>query len=185
MSRVKGSNLINRMKYIDAKATPEQKEKILALLDPELRKLIQHGVLPSTWYPFDYINDLLEKTDRVMGQGDLALVPQIGRFVGEQAVHGIYKIFIKFGSVGFIIEKAAALWGQLNDSGQMKGVQDTPKSGRILLTNFPTPSKALGYFLQGWSEAVVELSGEKNVKASVTHWPDAQNSLLEITACWD
>jgi len=40
MSRVKGSNLINRMKYIDAKATPEQKER-LAGLSPDQVKLTE------------------------------------------------------------------------------------------------------------------------------------------------
>ncbi len=185
MPRVKGSTLINRLQYLDVKGTPEQKEQILKTLDAEFQRSIRVGLMPAVWYPLDYFVTLMVSMDKVMGRGDLNLIPEIGRFAGELACKGIYKIFFKIGSVEFILKRAPQFWQQLFDTGTLSITADGHGKATLRLEKFEGLPKVLCLSLQGWSQALLELAGAKNAKLDVVRWPKPGDPTFEMAGRWD
>ncbi|MEW6516350.1 MAG: hypothetical protein AB1439_05525 [candidate division FCPU426 bacterium] len=167
MARVKGSALIARLNFLRDQCTPEQQTRVRALLSAEMVELLENGAFASQWYPLQYLVEFSRAIDQVKGQGDGALLVEMGRRSAGEAVRGIYKIFFKFGSPEFIIQRAAQVWNRYYDSGQLQTEVKGKGCVHITLSAFDTPMHEHCLSVLGWIQGVVEASGAKNVEAKV------------------
>ncbi|MEW6516351.1 MAG: hypothetical protein AB1439_05530 [candidate division FCPU426 bacterium] len=185
MAKVKGTALMPRIKYLEEKATPEQKEKIVALLSPEFQKEVRQGIFLGTWYPFEYYIEINRALDKVLGTGDLSLIPKLGYYSADQGLKGVYKLFYKVGSPEFIIQRGAKVWNQYFVNGQLNVAKVAPGEARITLTEVESPTEEHCLSVLGWVHRTLELSGGKNVRTEMSKCRRKGAPFCEITARWD
>ena len=77
--QVTGHVIRSRYTYV-RKQGPEAFQSVLAELGPEAREMFENGPLETQWYPYDVYVDLSIVIDRVLGNGDLQLVYEMGSF---------------------------------------------------------------------------------------------------------
>jgi len=185
LAKIKGSALIARMNYIRQKCTPEQKERILAELDEDIKKIFNFTVFASQWYPLEHMVNLSLAIDKVMGKGDQALLWELGYFSAVEAVKGIYKVFFKIGTPEFVIRRSAQLWNRYYDSGKMTAVLLKKNQVSLVLEDFDSPMHEHCLAVQGWIQGVLELSGGKNVKIENSQCRAKRAKVCEFVASWE
>ena len=146
---------------------------VSAALSPAARKVMEDGPLETQWYPYDVYIEMSEVIDRVLGEGDLALVQEMGSFSCEHNLTGIYRLFFRWGNLGFLVDRAAKAWHSQYDFGSMKSTRDPDNRNHVTLelTNCPRPTRALYLAVKGWVMTAAELSGSELVKAE-DHYTD-------------
>ncbi len=185
MAKVKGTALMPRVKYLEEKANPAQKERVIALLSPGFQQDLRQGILLGQWYPFEYYIELNRALDKVLGIGDLSLIPKLGYYSADQGLKGVYKLFYKVGSPEFIIQRGAKVWNQYFVNGQLSVQVIAPKDVRVLLTDVESPTEEHCLSVLGWVHRTLELSGGKNVRAEMSKCRRKGAPYCEITARWD
>jgi hypothetical protein len=186
MAKIKGSMLVNRLKFIDERGNPEKKQKVISLLSPEFQKEVLKGILAVTWYPLDYVTQIVKAIDQVLGKGDMGLYEDIGYHSAAQAARGIYSLFFKLGSPEFIMNKAPTLWRQLMDNGECY-VQFLGNKKLIIGIRGMEMKMSIEVFLglKGWTCALLEKSGAKNVKVGILKYPADDLFGGELSATWE
>lgn len=168
MAKVKGSALVARLNYYRDHCTPEQQAQIKELLPADAASLLQLGAFTSQWYPLQHLIDLSRAIDQVKGSGDGTLILELGRKSAHEAVRGIYRIFFKFGSPEFVIQRAAQVWSRYYDSGQLQVDLLGPGHAQVTLNDFDTPAHEHCLSVSGWIRGMLEASGAKNVATAVS-----------------
>ncbi len=184
MAKVKGSALVARVNFLRDQCTPEQQGQVKALLSEELNQLLELGAFASQWYPLQYLVDISRALDQVKGRGDGALILEMGRQSAHEAVRGIYKIFFKFGSPEFVIQRAAQVWSRYYDSGQLQ--VDVLEKGRVqvALSDFDTPIHEHCLAVSGWIRGMLEASGGKNVDTKIVQCRKQGARVCSFEARW-
>jgi hypothetical protein len=159
VAQVKGSTLGSRLQWVDAHHGPEGRAKLMATLQPDSRLVVERRILKSAWYPFEAFLDVTVCIDKLFGVGDLALCKELGRFGADANLPTLYRLFYILGSVRWIMDRAAALWGVNYDSGKLAIEHIEPGLTVMHIEGFATPHRAHCLALQGWAERSVELSG--------------------------
>mgnify|MGYP006305373267 CR=1 FL=1 len=164
MVEVKGSTLVPRWHYLKEHGTAEQIEKVKQRLPEGMRRIADGGLLHNQWYPFEYFVALNRVLDEVLGRGDLALIPVLGRDAAQRVLPTVYRVFYRIGSPDFIITQAARVWRQYYNSGRLSLERIGPKRVDLLILEFETPAVEHCLSIQGWLEKTLELSGGRDIK---------------------
>jgi hypothetical protein len=168
MTRVKGSTLVPRLNYLKAHDPGDGLNRLLSGLTPDCAAAVRAGLMTHEWYPLDFYVQLNRGIDRVLGNGDLKVVWTLGRHSAEEALQGIYKVFLKVGSPEFVIKAASTIWKQYYDTGVMTLVKDPAAGGRKLfrltVQGFQQNDESIWLAIGGWIERTLELSGGRKVK---------------------
>ena len=140
---------------------------MVAELSPEVRDLLEQGIIETRWYPAEFLYDLVETIDRVLGAGDLALCEEMGAYSAELNVTGALRgLIFKFGNPKWGLKFAPRGWAAQFDKGEMVTVEATSNSTVLQLKNVPggvRPCVVAG--VKGWLLKAVELFG-----AEVQEW---------------
>lgn len=164
MARVKGSAVTSRIRFVRDRGGEDAIAKLRAALSPESRSLIELGILPHAWVPFELFVDVNVAADRVLGDGDLGLVREMGKFGAKLNLPTLYRIFYRIGSLPFVLRKAGRLWEVHYDSGRLD-VETGDDWATLAICEFATPHRAHCLSVLGWAEAAGELSGVKVLEA--------------------
>lgn len=185
MAKVKGTALMPRIKYMEEKSSPEQKERVISQLSPEFQKDLHQGILLGSWYPFEYYLEINRALDLVLGTGDFSLIPKLGYYSAEQGLKGVYKLFYKVGSPEFIIARGAKVWNQYFVNGQLNVEEVARRVVRLTLTDVEAPSEEHCLSVLGWVRRMLELAGAKNVRTEQSKCRRKGAPYCEIMARWD
>lgn len=163
--QVTGHVIRSRYMYV-RKQGEEAFARVLAALEPEGRKVMEEGPLETVWYPYDVYLDISTTIDRVLGEGDLQLVYEMGSFSCEHNLTGIYRVFFRFGNINFLINQAAKAWHSQYDFGVMKVHRDPDTKNLVTLelSEVPRPSKVLFLAVKGWVVKAAQLSGSELIR---------------------
>lgn len=158
------SGHVLRSRYLFLKSLGDEAvQKVTAELSPRVQQLVIDGPLETQWYPFDDVIELMVTTDRVCGSGDMSLCSDMGRFSCETNLTGIYRVFFRFGSLNFILKRAAKAFRAQYDSGDMEVLEATDGMCRLRLQEFPKPHRAHCLAIGGWMRRAGELTGEEHL----------------------
>jgi hypothetical protein len=157
--RVSGIVLRSRWLFVHARGREAEKQ-VLAALPEDLREAFP-AVLETRWYPFEYFVTITETIDRVLGEGDLALAYEMGRFNSDHNLTTVMRLIFKFGNIGWLLDRAAKAWSTQYDDAEMKVVRrDVGKEVVVELHGHPEPCRAQCLGIKGWMVRAAELSGE-------------------------
>lgn len=165
--RVKGSALKTRLIYVQERGA-DSYARYLRELAPGTRAIVEDGLLPNDWYPYECFLNLCETADRVVGKGDLSLCDELGRHGCDVNLTSMYRLLFKVGSVNFILRRAAVAWRTTYDTGEMRVLEQKEGFAHLRLEGWPQPQRAHCLSVRGWMHRAAEISGAKAVKSKDT-----------------
>jgi len=160
---VKGSVLSSVPKFVQKRFGDDALQRWHARLSPEAEAVYSKPIMPSIWYPL--LPCLAEPTvalcDLFYG-GDMKGAWESGRFTAQDALHGIYKIFVIVGSPQAILKKGATAMSMLYRPSEIALTDYQDKRATLTLTKFPEPHRALDARLGGFIEESLVICGCKS-----------------------
>ena len=164
---VKGSPVRSLQKFLDAELTPEQRETVLSSLPADFAKRFRTPVLATETVPVHILNRMTEAGAKAKGEAVEVFARRAGREAASEAVKGIYRFFALIMTPPALLSKAGQMWSSLYNKGELKVDDQTEKSARIRLTNFPSEVAGCSR-ITGWLERMAELTGVKNIRVEQT-----------------
>lgn len=164
---VKGSPVRSLQKFIDAELNPEQRDIVFRALPAEYAARFGKPVLATETVPVHMLNRITEEAARAKGETVEVFARRAGREAAGDAVKGIYRFFALVMTPPALLSKAGQMWSSLYNRGELRVEEQTDKSARLRLNNFPSEIAGCSR-VTGWIERMAELTGVKNVKIEQT-----------------
>jgi hypothetical protein len=184
--QVRGSALWGRKEWIRRHRGQEGLEQLLPDLSPAGRNVLRSEIDPGAWYNYPLFLDLAVALDRRFGDGDYKLNVEIGRFGAHHNTPKLYSLFIRLGSVDWVLNRAAKLWREHFNAGSL--VIHTEKGApraEAEIIDWPEPHLAHSYSVVGFAHGVIELSGAKNVVTELVSCRSVGGETTRLRARWD
>jgi hypothetical protein len=161
---VKGSAFHVRIAWLRLAQGGAVVDRIQAEVGDDVARLIEQGAARADWYPLAWFIELNQAIDRVVGRGDLTMVKELGRHAAEAQLTTIYRLFIKLGTITWILARAARLWNLHFDSGRLLLREFPDGQLEVEILDFAAPHRVHCLAVQGWVERAIELSGARDVE---------------------
>jgi hypothetical protein len=122
--------------------------------------------------------------DRVHGLGDLGLCFEAGRFSAGWSLNTVLKVFLRFKSPLWLVDKGTRIWTRYHDTGRWKVT--TPGPNQILgeLYDFAVRDTAFCARLRGWLHGAVEMTGGINVSVTESRCAARGHSHCAFLMSW-
>lgn len=160
---VKGSVLQSLPKFIQKRFGEDAVKRWLAKLGPQASEVYSNPIMSSLWYPL--IPCLAEPTTtmcELFYAGDMKGAWEAGRFSAQEALGGIYRIFVIVGSPQTILKKGATAMAMLYRPSEIAVVNVEEKRATLRITRFPEPHPAIDHRFGGFVEQSLVICGCKN-----------------------
>ena len=184
MAQVKGTAVVASVRYVSERFGASALAAVLKGLPDEDRRILEGGVLASSWYPVPLFLRFMQEAEKQLGAKEPDLVRRMGRASADYGVKTVYKIFFKVGSPAFIIGRAARVFGSYYDTGKLT-VVDTSSGGAVLDLEGFEGAPQFCERIRGWMERTVELAGAKNLRAEHTLCVHRGDALCRFEGTWD
>jgi hypothetical protein len=146
---------------------PDAVGRVLAALPAEDRTLLG-DVQAIGWYPVEPVLRYHRSLDTLYGKGDLALCERAGRFSAGWSLNTVLKVFLRFRSPTWLIDRATRVWDRYHDTGQWTVTTPAPHKFIGELTGFGVRDHGFCARLRGWLAGAVELTGGTNAEVHET-----------------
>ncbi len=183
MADINGRVLLDALAAVKGRVGEPGLSKIVKSLSDGSRKVFESPILFSDWYPLDAFTEFLEADVRETANGDCGVLEKRSERVIESQLRGVYRIFVRLGSPGFVISRIAAV-----HQTYFRGVKIVPKvEGRmatIRYIGFQRQHNILEPTIIGFFRKALEISGAKRPDLKFTV-PIAQaGPYSELTIAW-
>ncbi|HEX4353318.1 MAG TPA: 4-vinyl reductase [Polyangiales bacterium] len=170
MANFKGTVFESVRMFAEHQFGPEAHDRLLSELSSADREVLT-GANAIAWYPIEPVLRYHHALDRIYGTGDLSLCEQAGRFSASWSMNHVLKVFLRFRSPDWLVERATSVWGRYHDSGRWEIVTDANHPQRIQgsLRDFAVRDRAFCARLCGWLAGAAELTGGKHANVFETH----------------
>jgi uncharacterized protein DUF2378 len=183
MAQVKGTAVGASVRFVSERFGASSLAGVLRALPDEDRRLLEGGVLASSWYPMPVFLRFMEEAEKQLGAQEPDLVRQMGRASADYGVKTVYKIFFKIGSPEFIIGRAARVFGSYYDTGTMTVVETAPGRAVLDLAGFAGAPQFCER-IRGWMERTVELAGATGLRSEHTRCVHRGDDRCRFEGTW-
>ena len=180
----KGVALISLKEFVQHKF-PDRFEEWLSSLSKDSQEIMGGAVLASAWYPLNL--GLAEPTQRICDlfyHGTPQGAWEAGRFSAEHALKGIYKLFIRVCTPGFLVAKSTTLLNIYYRPIQAVLVAKDADRGVVHVTKFPEPDLYVEHRIGGWIERALELTGSNGIRVVITESLAKGGAYTEYIGSW-
>ena len=155
---------------------------------PENVQTIYSKVIDSSqWYPLKEggllptrkIADLFFNGDYEKGAWEA------GKYSAQKALTGIYKIFVKASSPGYIVQRASRVFSTYYRPCQMAVVEQTGASVVLEISNMTESDIVIEYRIAGWINRALEISGAKNITIDIPRSICRGDAVTQLSISWD
>lgn len=182
---VKGSALASMPKFIRKEFGKDGLQQWLSKLSPEVRTVFDTTLKESAWYP---LQEMLIAPTAVFCQlfynWDYKGAWELGRFSADYGLKGVYRLFIKFGSPEFLINKASTILPSYYTPSSMEVVESREGLAVVRITEFPDIDKVIEYRIGGWMESALEICGCWNIQVDMTKAMTRNAPFTEYNITW-
>lgn len=183
MAEIKGVVLADTIHAIRSRAGDPELQKIISQLSPAARETFEHPIQISTWYPLDTFVEFLEADIQVTAAGNREILIARSEKVIEAQLQGIYKIFVKLGSPGFVITRISAVHATyFKDVHIIPELQD--HSATIKYVGFAKHHDIMQFIILGFYRKALELCGAKQVSLNFTVSISEGAAFSELNITW-
>jgi hypothetical protein len=162
----KGIAFTHARAYVEETFSPSAWVEVLSRVPPEDREVLGSTVATG-WYELGLYARLLRTIDAHLGQSNLELLTQIGRWAAEQDFTTIYRLFFRFADPIYAIEKLAEYWRRFHDSGTWTVERSGQGRATGTLREWGFVDRALCRETAAYMSRVLELVGATEVR--LTH----------------
>ena len=181
---VKGTAPLSLSAFVKKKF-PDRFQEWLDALPPASQKIHSSAILAFEMYLlYDSLIAPTQKVCDLFFGGDERGALETGRHSAGFALKGIYKVFFKFGSPQFIIDRASRVFSNYYPEGMLRVAESS--SGRCVLqiVKFPEPYRLLEIDIAGWLDGTLELLDKKERKVEITRRMSSCDPVTEYMATW-
>jgi hypothetical protein len=182
---VKGSVLQTLPKFIRKRFGQMGQDQWLGALSDQARQAYDEGIIPSGWYP---LTPLMAEPTMLMCdlffEGDLKGAWECGKFSADDALRGLYRAFVVFGSPHFIIKKGATVMPTFYRPASIEVADVQAKSATLHIVEFPEPHPAVEARIGGWMEQGLVVCGCKNVAVKSGRLMSRGDAISEFFVSW-
>jgi hypothetical protein len=167
LANFKGTVFESTRMFTEQQFGAEGLARVLAKLSEEDRTLLS-DVQTIGWYPVEPILRYHHALADVFGRGDLAVCTAAGRFSATWSMNTVLKVFLRFKSPTWLIDRATRVWSRYHDTGRWEVSSTGP--GNIIgeLHDYAVRDEAFCARLRGWLQGAVEATGGKKAIVSET-----------------
>ncbi|HEX3597994.1 MAG TPA: 4-vinyl reductase, partial [Polyangiaceae bacterium] len=158
--------------------------RVLADLSAEDRAVLS-DVQAIGWYPVEPVLRYHRSLDRIYGKGDLELCVRAGRFSAGWSLNTVLKVFLRFKSPTWLIDRATRVWDRYHDTGQWTVTTPLPNKFVGELTGFGVRDVGFCARLRGWLAGAVELTGGSNAVTVETKCACRGSERCVFAVSWD
>lgn len=184
MLQIKGKVLLDTIKAVKARSGESELAKIVECLGDEAKQIFQGTIDLSGWYSLDAFVDFLEADIRETANGDRGVLTKRAEVVIESQLRGIYGIFVRHGTPGFVITRIASV-----HETYFKGIKIIPEieyhKATIKYLGFQKHHDIMQYVIIGFFRKALELCGAKQVTLGFGVPIAEGNAYSEVTITWE
>ena len=150
-------------------------------LSEEAKQLVSQQILPSQWYPFEPVLSCILAVYNLVAGGRPELVKEWGKINSKRLIETIYRTTVK--DPGAALKRLEIIANRNLIKGlTMEYVEVSPKHSRVKFADADPKTEVIYYFIQGWIEAIIELTGGKNGRATITdkHWEGSKDTVIDV-----
>lgn len=184
MADIKGRVLLDALAAVRKRAGEQELSKIIKSLSDPSRKVFESPILFSEWYPLDAFAEFLEVDVKETANGDREELARRSEKVIESQLHGVYKVFVKLGSPGFVINRISAVHATY-----FRGVKIIPEieghRATIKYIGFQNGHNIMEHTIIGFFRKALAISGAKRVDLKFTVPIVKSGPYSELTITWE
>ena len=155
---------VNSMIEVLASLAPDRFRAWVGTLPPATADLIHRRRNPQSWVPLEALNPLYTLSLDGLFDGNIERLFELGRLQLRNDLSGIYRVFLRVASPGFVADRSAAIYAVYGqDCGTLKVVDRTEHSLDVLIDQRPLPSAAVFEYLRGSIFGAIELTSVKDL----------------------
>jgi hypothetical protein len=182
---IKGVSVKSIVEFIN-KRYPGRYQEWFNSLPPDSQRIFNNLIKVSDWYPIKSgLTIPIRKVGDVFYAGDWKkAVWEMGRFSAEEALTGIYKLYVKLGSAGHIIDRSGRVMAAYFSNCEVRLAESSSKHLVFQIIKFDEPDEAIENNIGGWIERALEISGCKNLNVQITKSLARKDNLTEYRVSW-
>ncbi len=166
MGNIKGSSVLFLKKTFQEKGALSE-ETFLASLPVDIANIYKSG-LAFNWFPIEHVCQLFETSSKIIFPLEPSPLRALGKVSAKHDLNGIYKVFVRFATIPYVLGQAARLWKNYHNEGEAS-VEKDPHQNRVtfILKNYPDFPKTFQESMCGYISEVIELTGARNVNTNL------------------
>ena len=177
---VKGSALSSWVRELRRSTSAHDWERIVAALPADTAHLVRAPPLPVEWISYEH-SFVLVRTAHDLVYRDERAMAEISRRIVHNDLHTIYRVFIRFASPEFVIERAARLWQTYwRNNGTVEVERLGGRVARVVYHDVAHATPLFWVVQGGTLRGVAEATGVKAVTVRVVEGR-ATRGVLEVS----
>jgi hypothetical protein len=183
---IKGTAVIAIRDFVKINYGDKYNEWVQSLPD-NVKKIFSGVIDSSNWYPLSEGGLIpTKRTAEMFFNGDYEKGAwDAGRYSAQKALTGIYKIFVKASSPGYIIQRASRVFATYYRPCEMNVVDRTEKSVKLEISNMTESDVVIEYRIAGWIQKALEISGASNISVDITQSISLGDDVTRLEICWE
>lgn len=161
----KGSGFASAVATLRKLVSPETMERVIAPLSAETAEFVRRPPLPVAWIDVSHFPELLVSVRAHAFGSDEAKYEDWGRQAMLSDLRTIYKVFIRFLSPQFVIDRGTKLWQTYTrEQGNVRSVADGESAALVIYEGLPPTlvSPEFWAYQRGVLRGVMEATGMKH-----------------------
>jgi len=173
MAQVKGTAVLSSLRYLRARFGEQALAGVLSAMPAEDGALM--GCLLR----------LMQEAERQLASQEPRLLQNMGRASCDEGLKGIYKIFLRVGSPGFTIDRAARVLANYYDTGELVVVERGERHVAVELRGLEGSGRQFCERIYGWMQRTLELTGVRNLRSSHSRCVHRGDPVCRFEGSWD
>jgi hypothetical protein len=165
---IKAQGMLNAAKWIEESYGQAAFRDIIRACSAEVRERYTSAIAIN-WHPVEEFVELVETADRMLGRGDGKIAEEIGAAGARANMRGVFvRVAVYVATPELLMKRAAGLWRQFNDEGQMHILSLDETTVKLEVTGVEKPSWIFDCTITGWVREVSMGMGMRAAKAKHT-----------------
>ena len=164
---------------------PSRYNEWLDSLSPESRKIHRNGIMACSNYLICHsVTEPTQKVCELFYNGNVRGAWEAGMFSAFYSLRSYYKIFVKYGSPQFIINKASYIFSSFYSDGELRVTENSDHRVVLQIEKFSEPYHVVEAGFGGWMEGALKLLGCENISVKITKSMTRGDAVTEFVASW-
>ncbi|MGD2034305.1 MAG: hypothetical protein PVF73_04560 [Bacteroidales bacterium] len=183
---IKGTAVVAIRDYVKLNHK-EEYDKWIDSMPGESSNLFKGAIDSSKWYPLKEGGIIpTKKAVDLLFEGNYEKGPWImGRFSAEKALTGIYKIFVKASSPGYIVQRASRIFATYYQPCKMEAKKSTDNSTLLEISDMTESDPVIENRIGGWIEKALEISGAGKVTFDIPKSITRGDDVTQFDIHWE
>ncbi len=182
--KIKGAIVRDSLRSVRRRGGDAELGRIINRLHGDVKKVFEGPIYPWEWYSLDAFTDFLEADILETAGGNAEVLIARAEKVIESQLRGVYRIFVKLGSPGYVVKRIASVHQTYFDGSQIIPEVDDDSRATIKYIGFKGRHRILEYTIIGFYRKALEISGAKKVDVHFSVPMSDDQDYSEVTVTW-